>query len=293
MLLAPNLRYRLLLVLAAVLFSTGGVAIKAATLTPWQVVCFRSLVAALVFLTVLPEARRSWRWRTIGVSAAYAATLVLFVLATRLTTAANAIFLQSAAPLYLLLLSPWLLREPIRRADLVFMAVVACGLALFFVQAEPAAVTTTNPARGDILAAASGFTYALTLTGLRWLGRAKDPDAGVSAVAIGNLMAFAVALPMALPVPARGAANILVILYMGIFQVGLSYICVVYALRHVRAFEANMVLLLEPALNPVWVWLVQGEKPGLWGLAGGILILGSCLANAWHQRTTALGVIER
>ena len=256
-------------------------AIKAATLSAWQVVCFRSLVAALVFLVVLPDARR-WRWRTFGVSLAYAATLILFVLATRLTTAANAIFLQSAAPLYLLVLSPWLLHEPIRRADLLFMTVVAAGLALFFVQAEPAAVTAPEPARGNVLAAISGLTYALTLAGLRWLGRGKDNQDGVSAVAAGNLIAFAAALPMALPVAAPGAASVLVVLYMGIFQVGLSYVCVTYALRHVRAFEANILLLLEPVLNPVWVWLVHGEKPGVWALAGGILILGASLANAWR-----------
>ncbi len=269
--------------LAAVLFSTGGVAIKAATLTAWQVVCFRSLVAAVVFLVLLPDARRAWRWRTAMVSVAYAATLILFVLATRLTTAANAIFLQSAAPLYLLLLSPWLLREPIRRTDVLFMLVVAGGLTLFFVQAEPAAAMAPDPAKGNLLAAVSGLTYALTLAGLRWLGRGKDSHTGVAAVSIGNLMAFLVALPMALPVSAPGTANVAVVLYMGIFQVGLSYVCVTAALRHVRAFEANTVLLLEPALNPVWVWLIHGEKPGVWAMAGGSLILGAALVNAWRQ----------
>src|SRR5579863_2964995 len=89
--LASDFRHRLLLVIAAVLFSTGGVAIKSATLTPWQVACFRSLAAAVVFLILLPGARRSWKWSTAAVSLAYAATLILFVLATRLTTAANAI----------------------------------------------------------------------------------------------------------------------------------------------------------------------------------------------------------
>ncbi len=217
------------------------------------------------------------------VSLAYAATVILFVLATRLTTAANAIFLQSAAPLYLLLLSPWLLREPIRRADVLFMLVVACGLALFFVQAEPAAAMAPDPARGNMLAAVSGLTYALTLAGLRWLGRGKDSRTGVAAVSIGNLMAFLVALPMALPVSAPGMANVMVVLYLGIFQVGLSYVCVTTALRHVRAFEANTLLLLEPALNPVWVWLIHGEKPGIWALAGGSLILGASLVNAWRQ----------
>src|SRR5579872_2166675 len=115
------LKSRLLIITAALLFSTGGAAIKAATLTGWQIACSRSAVAAVVLLVALPEARRGWTWRMIPVSMAYAATLITFVLANRLTTSADAIFLQSTAPLYLLLLGPWLLHEPIRRADLIFM----------------------------------------------------------------------------------------------------------------------------------------------------------------------------
>lgn len=279
-----QLRYRLLLALAAVLFSTGGAAIKAATLTGWQVVSFRSLVAAAAILLLLPEARRSWNWRTALVSLAYAATLILFVLATRLTTAANAIFLQYAAPFYLLLLSPWLLKEPIRRADLLYMLAVAGGVSLFFVHREAAAATAPDPWRGNLLAAASGVAYALTLVGLRWLGRGKEDRGSLAAVAMGNLAGFAIALPMALPVAHAGSADLAVILYMGVFQVGLSYVFVTRALRHVPAFEANTVLLLEPALNPVWVWLLEGERPGVLGLAGGALILAAAFLHAWRQR---------
>ena len=277
-------RHRLLLVLAAVLFSTGGAAIKSASLTGWQIACFRSLVAAMALLAGLPEARRRWRWQTAAVSLAYAATLILFVLANRMTTAANAIFLQSAAPLYLLLLSPWLLKEPIRRADVLYMLAVAAGLSLFFVRTETAVATAPDPFRGNLLAGISGVTYALTLAGLRWQARAKHADGGLATVAIGNLAVFALALPMALPLGRPGAANAAVILYMGVFQVGLSYVCVTRALRHVPAFEANTVLLLEPALNPVWVWLLYAERPGGWALAGGAVILGAALANAWRAR---------
>src|SRR5579864_4599742 len=115
---SPAVRSRLLLAAAALLFSTGGAAIKGATLTGWQVASFRSAIAAAVLYLALPEARRGWSWRIAPPAAAYAATLLTFVLATRLTTAANAIYLQSTAPLYLLLLGPLLLREPIRRSDI-------------------------------------------------------------------------------------------------------------------------------------------------------------------------------
>ncbi|MGP8244807.1 MAG: DMT family transporter [Bryobacteraceae bacterium] len=280
---SSSLRDRLLLVTAAVLFSTGGVAVKAASLTGWQMASCRSGVAALVLLAVLPESRRGWNWRIVPVAGAYAATLVCFVVANRLTTAADAIFLQSTAPLYLLLLGPVLLREPIRRTDLFFMAPVAIGLAMFFVGAEPAVRTAPDPARGNLFAAASGLSYALALAGLRWLGR-RDRDSGMPAVALGNVLACLAALPLAVPMRSISAADAAVALYLGVVQIGVAYWCVTRAVRHVTALEANLLLLLEPALNPIWVWLVQGERPSRWALSGGAIILLATLANTWRAK---------
>ena len=278
------LRNRLLLVAAAVLFSTGGAAIKAAALTGWQIASFRSGVAAAALLLALPAARREWSWRVLPVGAAYAATLILFTLATRLTTAANAIFLQATAPLYVLLLGPLLLREPIRRSDILYILAIASGMALFSLGTEKAMATAPDPHTGNLCAAASGLTYALALAGLRWVSRRKAGSAGMAAVAAGNVMACLAALPMALPVERTGAASVAVVLYLGVFQIGLAYWCLTHAIRHVTAFEATTVLLLEPALNPVWVWLIHGERPGAWPLAGGAVILGATLANTWRQR---------
>lgn len=280
---ASPVRNRLLLIGAALLFSTGGAAIKAATLTGWQVASFRSGVAALVLLIVLPEARRGWSWRLIPVSAAYAATLVLFVLATRLTTAANAIFLQSTAPLYLLLLGPWLLHEPVRRSDLIYVLAVAGGMVLLFRGTEQVLATAPDPHRGNLLGLASGLTWAFTVAGLRWLGRGGEGNAALAPVAAGNLVAFFVALPMALPVTRVSRADVAVILYLGIIQIGLAYVFVTRAIRHVPAFEATTVLLLEPVMNPIWAWMVQAERPGAWALAGGGVILSATLVNTWRQ----------
>jgi len=289
---ASPVRNRLLLAATAVLFSTGGVAIKAASLTGWQIAGFRSAVAAAALLLLLPEARRGWAWRMLPVSAAYAATLVAFVLANRLTTAANAIFLQSTAPLYVLLLGPWLLREKVRRADAPYIVAIVGGLALFFVGREPAVRTAPSPGEGNLLALGSGVFYAFMLLGLRWLGRGQ-PSAGspLATVALGNILAFLAALPMALgargALPRMGAADAAVILYLGVAQIGLSYFCLTRAIRHVTAFEATAILLIEPALNPVWVWLVHGERPGVWALAGGGLILLATLLNTWRQTAAA------
>jgi drug/metabolite transporter, DME family len=279
----PALRYRALLLAAATLFSTGGAAIKWMTLAGWQIACFRSGVAAAVLLLVLPEARRAWHWRIVPVAAAYAATLISFVLANRLTTSADAIFLQFTAPFYLFLLGPWLLREPVRRSDLVYMAALAAGMALIFVGSEAAAATAPDPHRGNLIAAASGLFYAFLLLGLRWLARRKDGGATVATVALGNLLACLASLPLALPVRTVAGHDIAVILYLGVFQIGLAYLCLTRGMAHVPAFEASTLLAVEPALNPVWTWLVHGERPGAWPLAGGALILGATLANTWRK----------
>src|SRR4029079_120012 len=129
----PRTAARLRIVAAALLFSTGGAAIKFSSFSSWQLASFRSGIAAVAVLIVLPAARRRWDARIAAVGAIYATTMILFVSANKLTTAANTIFLQITAPLYLLLLGPWLLHESLRRRDLAFMALVGVGLALFFV----------------------------------------------------------------------------------------------------------------------------------------------------------------
>jgi len=275
-------RARFQLAAAALLFSTGGAAIKAAEFTGWQVASFRSGVAALALLLMWPAARRGWSVRAVLVGFAYAACLTLFVLANRLTTAANTIFLQSTAPLYLLVLGPWLLKEPIRRQDVAFMAAVGLGLALFFVSAETPVVTAPDPAKGNLLALASGFFWALTVCGLRWMGAAGgEHGSPVAAVVSGNLTAFLVALPMALPLGSHAPVDWVVIIYLGVFQIALAYVLVTSALRRIPALEASLILLIEPVLNPVWAWLFQGEQPGAWALLGGAIILGATTLKGW------------
>jgi drug/metabolite transporter (DMT)-like permease len=269
---------------AAFLFSTGGAAIKAISMTPWQIASFRSAIAAIALAAFVPDGRRHWRWELLPVAAAYAATLVSFTLATRLTTSANAIYLQSTAPLYLLMIGPLLLKEPLSRSDLLFLGAVAGGMLLCFASAQPAIATAPDPHTGNLMGAFSGFTWALTVSGLRWLGRREGSgNAATATVVLGNLLAFLITLPKAIPLPHAGLLNLGVLFYLGIFQIGLAYLFVTRAIRYVPAFEATTVLLLEPALNPVWVWLVQRERPAATSIAGGVLILSATLLNGWWQ----------
>jgi drug/metabolite transporter, DME family len=295
--LAPRLQ----LLAAAALFSTGGAAIKAVRFSGWPVACLRSIIAGAALLLLLPQVRRRPTARMLGVAACYAATMILFVLANKLTTAASTIYLQSTAPLFVLLLSPWLLGERVRRADLVSMAAIALGLVLLVTGLEPASATAPRPLRGNFLAALSGLTWALTIMGLRGLGRgggsAAEGDRGAPAAAPGddalvaafwgNVLAAAAALPLSLPLPPSRATDWLVLAFLGIFQIALAYVLLSRGLGGVPALEASLLLLLEPVLNPLWAWLVHGERIGPRVLAGGAMILTATLLNSWHDARLA------
>ncbi len=276
--------------LAAFLFSTGGAAIKSCSLNAWQVGSLRSGIAAIALLAIFPEARRYWtsreHWtlRTLIAALAYAATLILFVAANKLTTSANAIFLQSTGPIYMLFLGPLILNERLRALDLFTVAAIGMGAALLFSGPSPTGITTPNPALGNALAAISGFTWALTITCLRLTGK-ENPDAetGAATVITGNFTAFLIALPMALPVVAIHGADLLVLLYLGIFQIGIAYLALTRGLKHVPGLESSTILLVEPVFNPLWSWIIHNERPGPATLAGGAVIILANLSAAWWQ----------
>jgi drug/metabolite transporter, DME family len=277
----PLFAARLRLLAAAALFSTGSAAIKACGLTSWQVACFRSGIAAVALMVMLPAGRRLGSPRLWLVGAAQAGTLVCYAVANKLTTAANAIFLQSAAPLYLLLLSPLLLRETVRRRDLVFLAAMLGGMALLLAGEDQASAVATDPVRGNLLAITSGVFWALTILGLRWLerGRAAGEGLAASAVVAGNTIAFAVTLPLALPLGETQPLDWGLIVYLGVVQIGLAYLMLTRAMGEVPALEASLLLLLEPVLTPLWAWAAHGERPSGWALVGGGVMLAATVAR--------------
>ena len=154
------------IIAAAVLFSTGGAAIKFCGFGAWQLATFRALIAMTTILIVLPEARRGWTWRTVVVGIAYAATTLLYVQANKHTTAASAIFLQATSPLFILLLAPVLLGEHASRRDLWQTAVMGVGFALFFLGRDQASTTAPNPGLGNVLASICAVTWAFTVIGV-------------------------------------------------------------------------------------------------------------------------------
>ena len=268
---------------AALLWSSGGLLIKIAPMPPLAVACGRSLIAGLFYLAILRPNLRAARWTT---AAAYAGCIVTFVTATRLTTAANAIFLQYTGPAYVLLLSPILLDEPFRAIDGFCVLLSLAGMSLFLVEKMEAGAAT-----GNALGIASGVFFALAIVLLRREAKAGSGDA-LPSVALGNLLAAGLTLPwavLALP-QMTSLRGLLVLLYLGIIQLGAAYWLFVKGVRKVPAAEASLISMLEPVLNPVWVLIGTGERPGPWAIAGGAVVVASVvirtLAPAGQRAST-------
>jgi len=273
----------LLILCASLLFSTGGTAIKLTSFSAWQVACLRSSVA-FVFLALLrPAWRSSVQPRVLLVAAPYAALLVLFVSSNKLTTAANAIFLQSTSLLWVLLLGPLLLQERPYARDLGFGAAIALGMGLLFFGGDPPVHTAPNPAAGNALGAFAGLMSGLSLLGLRWLAGTsglRGPVLADTALVGASLLSALACAPLAFPIGSHPLSDWLVVLYLGVFQMGLAFLCMARGLQRLTAIEAALLMLLEPVLSLGWAWLVHDEQPTAVSLTGCVLILCATVGRA-------------
>lgn len=286
--LSPRHRGLLAVLGAAVLWSTGGLFIKWVSLDALGVTMWRSGFAALTILVVVrprPVWPRQVSRLTWAIAVTYALTLVMFVAATKLTTAANAIFLQYTAPVYLLFAGPLLLRERVTRLDVATVVVAFGGMSLFFVGRFEG-----NALGGNLLAAASGVTLAAMFLLLRAPGCTQETRH--LAMLLGNLLLVAALVPVNL---ARGETALFAptpgdlagLVFLGVVQIGFAYLLFGYAMRTVPALEASLIGMLEPVLNPVWVFLVLGETPGWWAVLGGAIIIGAVTFRTWVTERAA------
>jgi len=278
----------LLLVLgAAVIWSTGGLFIKATNISGLELSFGRSLLAAIT--VALFTRREGFRLNrvTLLASVLYAALLILFVLATKKTTAANAIFLQYTAPVYLLVLEPLLYKEKFRLRDLLTVAVCIVGMSLFFVgKLRPEDVS------GNLLALGSGLCLAFYFLLLRHLS-ARDVNRA-SSVIYGNILVVLVAAPAGLAalkhISAMDAAGVA---YLGIVQIGFAYLLFTLAMaRGVRSLDAGIIGYIEPVLNPIWVFLFIGERPSGWAIIGGAIIITSVIFHMLIEAKAKSGVAQ-
>ena len=266
----------LLLVLgAAILWSTGGLFIKATSLSAFQLSFGRSLLAAITIAIVTRREGFGLNRVSAITSILYAALLILFVLATKLTTAANAIFLQYTAPVYVLILEPLFYKERFRRRDLITVAACVGGMTLFFVgKLRPQDVN------GNLLALASGVCFALFFLLLRH-SKARNVNRASSAI-YGNLIVVLICAPAFFGAARRGigAADLARISYLGIIQIGFAYLLFTLAMaRGLRSLDASIVGYIEPVLNPIWVFLFIGERPSGWAIIGGAIIIASVVVH--------------
>jgi drug/metabolite transporter, DME family len=258
------------IIAAALLWSTGGIGIKAIADSPLKVTFYRSLFAAIALFAVFGRevwGRRRWTSTTAFVAAivCYGTCLTTFVIATKWTTAANAIFLQYAGVVWVLLLSPIVLREPMRMRDVIAIVVAIAGMALFFVGRFEA-----RGMAGNAMALVSSVFFAGLILALR-----RETHAAESAVTWGNLVLAAALLPFVAHDLHLTPKSFGVLAFLGVFQIGLAYGCFVRGLKHVTATQASLTGMLEPVANPIWVLLFLGERPSPFAIGGAIVVLAA------------------
>jgi drug/metabolite transporter (DMT)-like permease len=259
-----------LLVITAILWSTSGVFIKALTWQPVSILAARGIFTSILFLLYMRRLpQKITRW-TLLASGGSLATQFLFVTSTKLTTAANSIFLQYTAPIYVVLLAYWLLREKPSRTDWIAMGTIFSGLLLFFGdQLSP------DGFYGNILAVLSGVTSAIMMVSFRAQKNSSPEDS----VLIASLVIAVFGFPSVLK-ENWAITSWLTVAYLGIFQIGLAFILFTRGIRHIPALEANLIATLEPVLNPVWVFLFLGERMGKFAFLGGLVVLVGVVVSA-------------
>jgi drug/metabolite transporter (DMT)-like permease len=252
-----------LLIATAVLWSFGGLLIKLVDWHPAAIAGGRSVIAALLFYFALGKPKFKMSRSQWAAAFAYAATVILFVFATRLTTAANAILLQYASPVYTILLSVWFLKEKSNIIDWGAIFFVLCGMVLFFVDGFE-----MGHILGNVLAILSGLSFAVMVV----LLKKQRHTSTWEPIFWGNVLTAIAGIPF-MTGPFPDLTGIMSLFALGIFQLGLSYIIYTVAIRRVTAVEATLVPMIEPVLNPIWVFLGLGELPGAWAIIGGVLVL--------------------
>jgi drug/metabolite transporter (DMT)-like permease len=268
---AVHTRSVLLLVATALCWSLGGLLIKSVDWPPLAVAGARGGIAALFLLATHRSLRFHFsRVQLLG-ALGYAACTVTFCVATKLTTAANAIVLHYSAPVWVALFGAWFLGERATRADWVTIAAVLAGMTLFFADS-----LELTHALGNSLAVLSGVCFAGMTIALR-----KQRDSSpIESIILGNLLALAIGLPWIVGAPLLSPSGWIALTLLGTVQLGVSYWLYVRAIPHVTALETVLIPVIEPILNPVWVLLATGEQPSHLALVGGVIVLTAVTLRA-------------
>jgi drug/metabolite transporter (DMT)-like permease len=254
-----------LLLCTAVLWSTGGLLIKWVDWHPMAIAGMRSATAATFLLLVLRRPAFTWSGVQMSGGVAYAASVLSFVVATKLTTAANAILLVYTAPIYVAMLSPWFLQERVTALDWLTILLVLSGMGVFFFER-----LTVEGFWGNICAIVGGMAFAWVVLCLR-KQKGVPP---LQTVLLGNILAAVAGLPFMFE-SMPSLSSWIALGLSGTLQIGLAFVLYAVAIRSVSALEAILIPTIEPLLNPLWVFLVVGEKPSTWTVIGGSIVIVS------------------
>ncbi len=254
----------------AILWSSGGLFIKLITLTPMQISFFRCLIAAVVFALLFRTKILRLNVLALVNSFAYAAVLILFVIATKTTTAANAIFLQSTAPIYVLIFEPIITKTKLQRINVITISVTFFGMILFFM-----GDITPRHIEGNIIALLAGIAFAWFFLGMR----KNDKQFGEASIFYGNIIVAIFSIPFITDISYVSFSDLWMLMFLGVFQIAFAYALFSYGLKRIMAVEASIISMFEPVLNPIWVFIGYGEKPGFWAIVGGVIIITAITAR--------------
>lgn len=255
----------LAVLLGATIWSTGGLCIKLLPYDPYTILFYRSIFAALTFLAFFRRRALAVTPLVGAVGLLYAGLAICFVVATKITTAANAVLLQYTAPIYVFLLEPVLFKFKLTRLHIITVIVCFLGMLLFFAEDLGG-----GSLQGNLLGLLSGLLLAIMMIAQRF-NRTDHYDAGLF---WGNIFIALICLPWFLKSATPTLEHWALFFILGVIQIGIGYMLFNYGLKRTLAIESVLLAMMEPILNPVWVFIGYGEKPGIWAILGGLLILG-------------------
>ncbi len=264
----------------ALLWSSSGLFIKLLQLDAFQISFYRSGIAALTVLVASSIKNRAagksikLQFDRISVLSSffYAGILIFFVIATKKTTAANAIFLQFTAPIYLLILEPLFLKVKFEPKNLITISISICGMILFFFgRLEIGSIY------GNLIAIASGICFACFTLLLKKKRIEQKSENTLNSVILGNGIVAVIAFFIIFPNFSLSGTETLILLYMGIIQIGISYMIFNEGIKYVSATESMIIATMEAIFNPIWVFLGIGETPSVYAIAGAAIILSAIL----------------
>ncbi len=265
----PQIKGVLLMLICALLWSTGGILIKLVPWNPFVLGGWRSVFCALTYIAYMVITKRPIRFtlRSLKVGLASAMAAFCFLGANKLTTAANAIVLQYTSPVFFVLLSAIFLKKRFRRKDYIVVGVTMAGIALFFMDS-----ITPGNLLGNLVAILSGVVFAFMYM---FLGEAKDESARVTGMLVGTFLSAAIGLPLTAVYPPEEVTLpiVLVVAAMGVFQLAIPNILYSTAMNSASTLVCSVLASVELLLNPVWVFLFTGEAPGFWALVGASVVI--------------------